>query len=93
MLFKNDNTVTINGEQFTLEDVRSVVNSYAGFGSKIHYYDGVKHYISDGRNQVGMSIPCEICDKVLASIVEIRLCKKQRETDNKHFENLRNVRR
>lgn len=93
MLFKNENNVTINGEQFLIEDVKAVVSEYSGFGKKIHYYDGKKHYTSDGKNQVGRSVPCNVSERVLDSIVEIRLCKKQRETDQKHFESLRNVRR
>ena len=93
MLFKNADNVTINGEQFLMEDVRSVVNEYLGFGYHTHYYDGRKHYTSDGKTQVGRPVPCSLCEKVIASTMEIRLCKKQRETDNKHFESLRNVRR
>lgn len=93
MLFKNGNNVAIGGEQFTVDDVRSVVREYTGFGSHVHYYDGKKHYVSDGKDQVGRPIPCKLCEQVLSSVTEIRLCKKQRETDQKHFESLRNVRR
>jgi hypothetical protein len=93
MLFKSGNNVTIGGEQFTMDDVRSVVAEYSGFGSHVHYYDSKKHFVSDGKNQVGRSTPCELCERVVSSLTEIRLCKKQRETDQKHFESLRNVRR
>jgi hypothetical protein len=84
--------VTINGEVFSLQDITSVVSDYVS-DSSIHYYDGKKHYKSDGRNQVGLPTPYGVGDRILENILQIRMCKQQREIDEKHIEHLRNKRR
>lgn len=87
-----DSIVNINGEEFSVEDIRGVFPEYDS-SYKVHYYDGKKHYRSDGRTQVGFSIPYDLGDRIFESLVQIKACKAQREMDKRHLEYLRNVRR
>jgi hypothetical protein len=84
--------VLINGEEFCLNDVQSVVSDYKQ-DCQNHYYDGRKHYKSDGLVQVSCKCPDQVIENVFQNIVGIRLVKKQREIDEKHIEHLRNKRR
>ena len=85
--------VALNGEAFILSDLLSVVPSYDKKSYEIHYYDGRKHYVSDGTNQIGCEIPYSFADELAARMPELRMCRSQRESDIKYFENLRNARR
>jgi hypothetical protein len=87
-----DDKVTINGEEFSVEDVCGVFPEYDS-SHKVHYYDGKKHYRSDGRTQIGFSTPYELGERMFESLVRIKACKTQRETDKRHLEYLRNARR
>lgn len=82
----------IDGEVFSVKDVQAVFPEYV-VDKDIHYYDGKKHYKSDGKTQVGLPLPYTLGEKILNSIVQIRMCKQQREIDEKHLEVLRNKRR
>ena len=82
----------IDGEVFSVKDVQAVFSDYV-VEDVIHYYDGKKHYKSDGKTQVGLPLPYTLGEKILNSIVQIRMCKQQREIDEKHLEVLRNKRR
>ena len=48
MLRKINNVVVVDEEIFDISDVVSVVSGYASIKHNIHYYDGRKHYVSDG---------------------------------------------
>ncbi len=85
--------VTLNGEAFALSDVLSLISSYDKGSYQIHYYDGRKHYVSDGSTQIGCEIPYSLADELSARMPELRMCRSQRESDTKYFENLRNARR
>lgn len=78
----------VAGEMFSIHDVLSVFPEYVA-DSHVHYYDRKKHYKSDGKTQTGLPIPYEIGDRILDSIVQIRMCKHQREIDERHLEHLR----
>ncbi len=84
--------VLINGEEFYIDDVRSVVSDY-NQDCQNHYYDGRKHYKSDGLIQVSCKCPDQVIESVFQNIVGLRMAKKQREIDEKHIEHLRNARR
>lgn len=84
-----ENTVTIDGELFLIEDVRSVVPEYVS-DSLIHYYDGKRHFKSDGRTQWAVESMNSTMAKITSNIVGIRLAKAQREIDERHLEHLRN---
>jgi hypothetical protein len=87
-----ESTVNISGEIFSVKDIQSVFSEYVA-DSNVHYYDGKKHYKSDGKTQVGQPIPYETGDAILENIVQIRVCRQQREVDERHLEYLRNKRR
>jgi len=84
-----ENIVTIDGEIFLLSDVKSVVSEYMNT-DLIHYYDGKKHYNSDGNIQWSSESSVIVMNKIFLNIVGIRLVKAQREIDERHLENLRN---
>jgi hypothetical protein len=44
-------------------------------------------------NQVGLNIPYVLGENILKNKAQIKLCKQQREIDEKHIEHLRNARR
>lgn len=93
MVFRRlDDVVFINNEKFLLSDVTSVLSSYDKASYKVHYYDGERHYCSDGRNQVGFEIPYDYAERLLSHLPEIRLCRTQRENDEKYFQSLRDSR-
>ena len=82
--------VNIDGEIFDLQDLLSVFPRYLGMdGHGCHYYDGKKHYVSDGMNQRGMEVPYLLGEEIFKNVRQIRLCKKQREVDEQHMEHLR----
>lgn len=92
-MFRRINDLFIIGDEtFSVNDVLSVFPEYV-VDKDIHYYDGKKHYKSDGKTQVGLPLPYTLGEKILNSIVQIRMCKQQREIDEKHLEVLRNKRR
>jgi hypothetical protein len=82
----------IDGEVFSVKDVQAIFSEYV-VEDVIHYYDGKKHYKSDGLTQVGLSIPYDLGENILKNKAQIKLCKQQREIDEKHIEHLRNARR
>lgn len=92
ILRRCEQIVLINGEEFSAEDVQSVVPEYV-VDSQNHYYDGRKHYKSDGYTQKSQSCPDMTLERIFENIPGIRMVKAQREIDRKHFENLKNVRR
>jgi hypothetical protein len=89
--FRNGEDVSINGEAFKMSDVTSVVSSYKA-DSKIHYYDGKKHYKSNGKDQIGLQVPSTEIELIMANIVAMKACRKQREVDESHMEALRKAR-
>lgn len=92
MFRRINNLFIIDDETFSVNDVLYVFPEYV-VDKDIHYYDGKKHYKSDGKTQVGLPLPYTLGEKILNSIVQIRMCKQQREIDEKHLEVLRNKRR
>lgn len=87
---RSQDKININGEIFEIQDLLSVLPQYESMNTHAcHYYDGSKHYVSDGRNQVGMEVPYLLGDKIFENVGQIRLCKKQREMDDRHIEYLR----
>jgi hypothetical protein len=82
----------MDGEMFSIQDVLSVFPEYI-VDSHVHYYDRKKHYKSDGKTQTGLPIPYDIGDRILDNIVQIRMCKHQREIDERHLEHVRTKRR
>lgn len=92
MFRRVDNIFIMNGEMFSIQDVLSVFPEYI-VDSHVHYYDRKKHYKSDGKTQTGLPIPYDIGDRILDNIVQIRMCKHQREIDEKHLEYIRTKRR
>jgi len=84
-----ENTATIDGEVFLIQDIRSVVPEYVP-DSLIHYYDGRRHFKSDGRNQWAVESLNSTMQKIMSNIVGIRMAKAQREIDERHLEHLRN---
>ena len=85
--------VQLNGEEFLVSDVNSVVPSYKMTISSVHYCDGKRHYVSDGKKQQPCPIPYEPYLEIFSRIPEIRMCKAQRLHDERYFDNLRNARR
>jgi hypothetical protein len=83
----------INGEMFKMQDILSLTHKYDKGMHNVHYYDGRKHYVSDGSFQQGCEIPYPFAEEMAARLPELRMCRSQRETDTKYFENLRNGRR
>lgn len=81
--------LTINGERFNLSDLVNVLPQYDKGSHIVHYYDGKKHYVSDGRKQVGCGLPYPLAEKISFHINEMRMCRNQRQMDDKYFENLR----
>lgn len=84
-----ENTVTIDGELFIVQDIKSVVSEYVA-DSLIHFYDGRRHFKSDGRNQWAVESLNLTMQKIMSNIVGIRMAKAQREIDERHLEHLRN---
>lgn len=93
MLRKINNVVVVDEEIFDISDVVSVVSGYASIKHNIHYYDGRKHYVSDGRNQIGLELPYLLGEEIFRRLPELKLCRGQREIDKKHLETLRHGRR
>jgi len=90
MVFRRINEVIfIDGEQFLLSDLLDVLPNYELIDTPIHFYDGKRHYSSDGKMQVGHDIPCNYVESVFDNISQIRICKAQRENDKKYFESVR----
>jgi hypothetical protein len=85
--------VTLNGEVFSLSDILSVAPSYDKKSYNVHYYDGRKHYVSDGMDQLGCEVPYPLAEELAHRLPEIKMCRSQREMDTKYFENLQNGRR
>jgi hypothetical protein len=85
--------IVLNGEEFNLSDLIDLYPKYGMEAWKIHYYDGRKHYVSDGRIQSGMEVPYDIGDGLFNRIPELRMCREQRLIDTQHLEHLRNGRR
>lgn len=92
ILRRCEQIVLINGEEFSVEDVHAVVPEYAT-NFQNHYYDGRKHYKSDGHTQTSQPCPDIAVEKIFENLPGIRMAKAQREIDRKHLENLKNVRR
>lgn len=92
-MFKRIGDIFIIGEEvFSVKDVQSVFSDYV-VEDTIHYYDGKKHYKSNGLTQIGLNIPYDLGENILKNKAQIKLCKQQREIDEKHIEHLRNARR
>lgn len=90
ILKRCEQIVLINGEEFSAEDVQSVVPEYS-VDAQNHYYDGRKHYKSDGYTQKSQPCPDMILERIFENIPGIRMVKMQREIDKKHIESLKNV--
>lgn len=90
---RSADVVFIDDEQFALADLLSLFPDYDKSEFKAHYYDGRKHYVSDGSNQYSCSIPYGLALDLSERIPELRMCRSQRIADTKYFENLRNARR
>jgi hypothetical protein len=88
-----ENEFNICGEFFNIVDVLSVVPEYDKSEARNHYYDGKRHYISDGITQIGCELPYAIGDKILNALVEMRMCKTQRQMDEVYLRNLHSIRR
>lgn len=93
ILRRSGDVVFVDGEQFALADLLSLFPDYDKSEFKAHYYDGRKHYVSDGSNQYSCSIPYDLATDLFQRIPELRMCRSQRIADTKYFENLRNARR
>jgi hypothetical protein len=93
MFHKVNNIVYINGEEFLIKDLEDVLGKYDKAGHNVHYYDGRKHYVSDGKTQVACPVPYAYFEQAKARVPEIRMCRQQRLIDEKHLETLRNGRR
>jgi hypothetical protein len=87
------NVLLVNGEEFILSDLLDLYPKYGMEAWNVHYYDGRKHYVSDGKVQIGMETPYDLGDELFGRIPELRMCREQRVTDTKHLESLRNGRR
>jgi hypothetical protein len=85
--------VLIDGEAFHISDILSVCPEYEHTESLIHFYDGKQHYVSDGKTQSGRPLPCHSVEDLGKRLPELRMCRSQREIDDRYFENLRNQRR
>lgn len=85
--------VVLCGEAFDISDILSIHPSYAHRGYPVHFYDGRKHYVSDGSTQTGLPVPYPLAEDLYLRIPELRMCRSQRENDNRYFENLRNGRK
>jgi len=90
---KVESSVSIDGEAFHISDILSVCPQYEHKDSLVHFYDGKQHYVSDGKIQTGCPIPCGQVENLWNRLHELRMCRSQRETDHRYFENLRNQRR
>lgn len=90
---RSGNHVFIGEEQFALSDVLSVVPDYPFSRYGVHYYNGKKHYVSDGETQLPCETPCLMVENLFERLPELRMCRSQRESDHKYFENIRNGRR
>ena len=66
---------------------------YSFTGKKSHFYDGKRHYVSDGIDQIPCPVPYPLAEELVNRLPELRMCKSQRMNDYKYFENLRNGRR
>lgn len=93
ILRRIDDVVMVNNECFMIGDVISIMPNYDKKKYKIHYYDGKKHYVSDGMNQFGCELPYPIGEEIIHRLVELKMCRSQREIDHRHIENLRNGRK
>jgi hypothetical protein len=92
-LFRRVNDIfIIDNETFSVNDILSVFPEYI-VDSCIHYYDRKKHYKSDGKTQIGLATPYELGDRILQNIVHIRMCKNQREIDERYLEHVRTKRK
>jgi hypothetical protein len=91
--YRSGNTVVVKGEVFDVSDLLMVCPTYTQVGELVHLYDETRHYVSDGHTQKGLSVPCPELDGLMDRIPELRMCRSQRETDHRYFENLRNQRR
>lgn len=91
--FKSTDVVFVNREEFSINDLAMIFPSYEHMKTPVHYYDGSRHYVSDGTNQVGLPVPYLMGEDLFRRIPELRMCKSQRENDNRYFENLRNGRK
>lgn len=89
ILHRSGDRVTINGEVFHISDLINVLPQYDKKEYSVHHYDGKKHYVSDGINQIGCEMPYLLADKIQFHLAELRICRSQREIDDKYFENLR----
>jgi len=88
---RSGDVLFVNGEQFALSDLLMLYPDYSHVDKQIHYYDGKKHYVSDGVNQRGCPIPYPLAEELSTRLPELRMCKSQRINDHKYFENLRNA--
>lgn len=86
--YRVGDVVRIGQEAFSLNDLLSVMPKYDKKNFEVHYYDGKKHYASDGWNQIGFPIPYDLAEEVFNRLPEMRMCRQQREIDDKYFEKL-----
>ena len=88
-----DDVLFVNGEEFALSDLLMLYPDYKYSHHHVHYYDGKKHYVSDGSVQKGLSVPYVMAEELFKRMPELKMCRSQRLNDHKYFENLRNARR
>lgn len=87
ILHRCDERLTINGEIFHLSDLLNVLPQYDKVKFKVHHYDGRRHYVSDGLKQVGCEMPYHLAELIEMHLAELRICRSQREIDDKYFQN------
>jgi len=88
ILHRSGDYLNINGEAFHISDLMNVLPQYDKRMHSIHHYDEKKHYVSDGLNQVGCEMPYHFAETIEKHLAELRICRSQRETDDKYFKNL-----
>ena len=88
-----ERVVFVNDEMFDVSDLLSLYPGYDHHTHSAHFYDGEQHYVSDGSNQIGLPVPYGMAEELSLRMPELRMCRSQRENDNRYFENLRNERR
>lgn len=89
--WRSGDNVFVNGEQFSIDDLMMLYPKYSYTAKKSHFYDGKKHYVSNGRDQMSCPVPYPLAEELSTRLPELRMCKSQRINDHKYFENLRNA--
>lgn len=89
ILHRSGDTLNINGEVFHLSDLLNVLPQYDKRAYLVHHYDGKKHYVSNGVNQIGCEMPYHFAETIEKHLADLRICRSQRGIDDKYFQNLR----